>query len=122
METKTTTAPKRRAKSLGELEEKYFGKKGTAKRQDYEQEVSIEIIGELLKQMREKSHLTQSQLAKKLHMDKTYISKMENNVKTQRLDTFLSVLSALHGALYPNWWKPSRTCMSLISCLEAVNA
>lgn len=100
METKATTTPKRRAKSLDELEEKYFGKKGTAKRQDYEKEVSIEIIGELLRQMREKSHLTQSQLAKKLHMDKTYISKMENNVKTQRLDTFLSVLSALHAGLF----------------------
>ena len=99
METQSTAAKKKR-KSLEELEEKYYGKKGTKKHQEYEAEVRLEIIGELMKQMRENNHLTQSQLAKKLHMDKTYISKMENNVKTQRLDTFVAVLAALHAGLF----------------------
>jgi DNA-binding XRE family transcriptional regulator len=90
---------KKRTKGLAELEEKYFGKKGTPRREDYESQVNVEIIGELLKQIREKSHLTQSELAKKLGMDKAYVSKMENNLKTQRLDTFLKVLKALKGHL-----------------------
>ena len=98
METKNTSA-NLRGKSLEELEEKYFGKKETGKRQTYESEVNIEIIGELLKQMREKNHLTQSQLARKLHMDKTYVSKIENNVKTQRLDTLVRILNVLHAHL-----------------------
>ena len=91
--------PKKKTKSLAELEEKYFGKRGTQEREDYESQVKVEIIGELLKQIREKSHLTQSDLAKKVGMDKAYVSKMENNLKTQRLDTFLKVLKALKGHL-----------------------
>ena len=100
MKTTTTTTTKHKRKSLEELEEKYYGKKDTKKRNEYEAEVRLEIIGELMKQMRENNHMTQSQLAKKLHMDKTYISKMENNVKTQRLDTFVAVLAALHAGLF----------------------
>jgi len=99
METKTKVV-KRKAKSLSELEDKYFGKKSTPKRELYEAEVRLDAIGELLKQTREISHLTQSQLAKKLGMDKTYVSKMENNVKTQRLDTIMKVLKALKGQLF----------------------
>src|ERR1035437_7490307 len=91
---------KRKGKKLEELEEKYFGKQGTANREQYETQVKLEAIGELLKQTREDSNLTQSQLAKKLGIDKTYVSKMENNLKTQRLDTIIKVLKALHGHLF----------------------
>jgi DNA-binding XRE family transcriptional regulator len=87
-------------KSLAELEDKYFGKKGSSKREQYEKQVNIEIIGELLKQYRENMHFTQEQLAKKMGMDKTYISKIENNVKTQRIDTLVSFLKALQGHLF----------------------
>ncbi len=89
----------RKSKTLEQLEEKYFGKKGNARRDDYEKQVKIEIIGELLKQFREDKHLTQGQLAEKMGIDKTYVSKIENNLKTQRLDTLLSFLKALRGQL-----------------------
>ena len=99
METKSKTT-KLKTKSLEELEDKYFGKKGTSKRENYEAQVEIEIIGEFLKQYREDKNLTQQQLAKKLGMDKSYISKIEHNVKTQRLDTLVNVLKALKGHLF----------------------
>jgi HTH-type transcriptional regulator / antitoxin HipB len=85
--------------SFEELEDKYFGKKGTTKRTKYETELTEEIIGELLKQAREKQNLTQAQLAKKLGINKSNISKMENNIKSLRMDTFLKVLKALHAKL-----------------------
>ena len=90
----------KRGKSLKELEEKYFGKKGTKSRDEYDAHVRIEIIGELLRQMREENNMTQSQLAKKLGIDKAYVSKMENNLKTQRLDTIVKVLKALKANLF----------------------
>jgi len=93
-------ATKKKTKTLDELEDKYFGKRGTSNREEYEVQVKIDAIGELIKQGREESHLTQSQLAKKLGMDKTYVSKMENNLKMQRVDTLMKVLKALHGQLF----------------------
>jgi HTH-type transcriptional regulator / antitoxin HipB len=54
----------------------------------------------LLRQYRQEKNLTQKELAQKLGMDKTYISKIENNVKTQRVDTLISVLKALQGHLF----------------------
>jgi HTH-type transcriptional regulator/antitoxin HipB len=99
METKVRAA-KRKGKSMEELETKYFGKKGTPKRATYETQIQLDLIGELIKQTREENHLTQSQLAKKLGMDTTYVSKMENNVKTQRLDTVIKVFKALKGQLF----------------------
>lgn len=99
METNTKRA-KRKPKTLDELEDKYFGKRGTTKREKYENQVRLEAIGELFRQTREEQNLTQSQLAKKLGIDKTYVSKIENNVKTQRLDTIIKVLKVLKGHLF----------------------
>ena len=99
MKTKSATTPIK-SKSLSEIEEKYFGKKGTAKRNKYEEQVEVQLVGELLRQYRQENHLTQNQLANKTGIDKTYISKIENNVKTQRIDTLVSVLKALHGQLF----------------------
>ena len=61
--------------------------------------IRLDAIGELIKQTREKNKLTQSQLAEILEMDKTYVSKMENNLKIQRLDTIIKVIHALNGQL-----------------------
>lgn len=80
-----------------DLEDKYFGKKGTVKRQLYETELNEEIIGELIRQAREKRNLTQEELAEKLGVNKSNISKMENNIKSMRIDTLLKVFKALNA-------------------------
>ena len=46
-------------KTLSELEEKYYGKHGTPAREQYEFELSMDILGEKLKQIRKKQRLTQ---------------------------------------------------------------
>lgn len=46
-------------KTLSELEEKYYGKLGTPAREQYEFELSMDILGEKLKQIRKKQRLTQ---------------------------------------------------------------
>ena len=49
----------------------------------------------MVKRLRERKKLTQDELAQRLGMDKSYISRIENNQKQVRLDTFLKVLKAL---------------------------
>lgn len=46
-------------------------------------------FGVLLKQLRRKKGLTQEQLADKLHLDKTNISKYEANIQTPSLETMV---------------------------------
>jgi HTH-type transcriptional regulator/antitoxin HipB len=99
METKTK-APQKKGKTLDELKTKYYGKAGSPKREEYEAQLRLELIGELIKQTRENNHLTQTQLGKKLGMGKAYVSRMENNMKTQRVDTILKVFKALKAHMF----------------------
>ena|ERR1700761_1702180 len=82
--------------SFESLEDKYYGKKGTVKREAYETSFKEELIGEIIKQIREKQNLTQDQLAQILNVNKSNISKIENNLKSIRMDTFFRVLEALN--------------------------
>ncbi len=82
--------------SFEALENKYYGKKGTAKREAYETAFKEELIGEIIKQIREKQKLTQDELAQLLNVNKSNISKVENNLKSIRMDTFFRVLEALN--------------------------
>ena len=89
-----------KTKTFDELQDKYFGKKGSKERKVYEAEFQAEKIGEFLKQARESMNYTQAQLASKLGIDKSYISKIENNVKSQRVDTIVKVLKALQAKMF----------------------
>jgi len=46
------------AKTLAELETKYFGKPGTPTREQYEFELNMELVGAKLKQLRKNQKLT----------------------------------------------------------------
>ena len=95
-----TTQQKRKTSlkltSFESLEDKYYGKQGTAKREAYETAFKEELIGEIIKQIREKQNLTQDDLAQLLNVNKSNISKIENNLKSIRMDTFFRVLEALN--------------------------
>jgi HTH-type transcriptional regulator / antitoxin HipB len=80
---------------FNDLKDKHYGKPGTAAREQYELGFRKEVFGLLVKRLRERKNLTQDELAMRLGMDKSYISRIENNQKQVRLDTFLKVLKAL---------------------------
>jgi Uncharacterized protein conserved in bacteria len=82
--------------SFEELETKHYGKKGSPKREAYETAFKEELIGELIRQIREKQNLTQDQLAALLNINKSNISKIENNLKSIRMETFFRILEALN--------------------------
>ena len=69
-----------------------YGKKGTPKRDQYEQGFEAFKIGVLIQEMREKRNMTQEQLAAKCGTTKSYISRIENNASDIRLSTLMRIV------------------------------
>ena len=65
--------------SLDEMIEKSYGKKGTAKRDEFEQAIKFLELGIILRQEREKRNISKEDLAKLIGKKKNYITRIENN-------------------------------------------
>lgn len=72
--------------------DKQYGKKGTKKREAYEQEFEAFKLGVLIQELREKQNLTQEQLAQRCGTTKSYISRIENNASDIRLSTLMRIV------------------------------
>lgn len=83
--------------SLEELTDKHIGKKGTKKRNDFENELRLDLLGQTIKQVRLERNLTQEQLGELVGVKKAQISKIENSVTDARFDTILKVFKALNA-------------------------
>jgi len=70
---------------LEEFKENNYGKRGTKKRDELEAGYENFKIGVLLHQARLEKGLTQEELAERVGTTKSYISKIENNIKEARL-------------------------------------
>lgn len=87
MKTKTD-----KTMTLEEFKEKHYGKRGTAKREKLEEDYETFKIGALIHEARLEKGLTQEELAKKIGSSKSYISKIENNIKEIRLSTLQKIV------------------------------
>ena len=72
--------------------DKQYGKKGTDKREKYEEEFEAFKLGVMLQELRKEQGLTQEQLAEKCGTTKTYISRIENNASDIRLSTLMRII------------------------------
>ena len=81
--------------TLDELKDKYIGMKGTPERDAYELELKVEVLGEMIKQVRKERHLTQEELGKMVGVNKSQISKLERNTKNVTIATILKIFRAL---------------------------
>ena len=81
--------------TLDQAKDKHIGVIGTEKRDKYEYELKMEILGEMIKQARKERHLTQSELGKLIGVQKSQISRIERNTKNVTLETILRVFRAL---------------------------
>ncbi|TVR71047.1 MAG: XRE family transcriptional regulator [Marinilabiliales bacterium] len=90
---------KLRRTSLDEMIDKHIGKVGTEDRDAFEEELSLDILGQTIKRIREEKHLTQSQLGELVGVKKAQISKVENNLTDARFDTILKVFRALNAKI-----------------------
>lgn len=86
--------------TLDELTDNYIGKRGTKGREEFEYELKLEILGEAIKQTRRKRKLTQGELGKLIGVQKSQISKLENNLTNARFDTIIKVFDALNTKIH----------------------
>jgi len=85
--------------SLDEITDKYIGKRGTKKRDSFEYELRLDLLGEAIKQARKERHLTQEQLGKLVGVQKSQISKIENSLTDARFETIIKVFKALNAKI-----------------------
>jgi len=69
-----------------------YGKRGTGKREEFEQGYEAFKLGVMIQEMRKEQHMTQEQLAEKCGTTKTYISRIENNASDIRLSTLMRIV------------------------------
>ena len=81
--------------SLEDLTDQYIGKKGSPKREQFEFDLKLDILGDMIKKARKEQQLTQEQLGKLVGVQKAQISKIENNAKDVRFSTVMKVFEAL---------------------------
>ena len=78
--------------TLEEFKEKNYGKRGSKERDELEAGYENFKIGVLLQEARLKKGLTQEELATKVGSTKSYISKIENNIKEARISTLQKII------------------------------
>lgn len=72
-----------------------FGKEGTPERAKAENEAYAFYTSQLLAEARKEAKMTQSELAKKVGTNKSYISKIENGLIEPGVGLFLRIINAL---------------------------
>ncbi len=78
--------------TLEEFKEEHYGKIGTPKRDELEAGYENFKIGAMIHEARLQKGMTQEQLAEKAGTTKSYISKIENNIKEARFSTLQKIV------------------------------
>lgn len=88
-------------KTINEFLDQKYGKEGTKSRENFKQKAEAYMIAELVKESRKKAKLTQEQLAEKLNVKRTYISKIERASSDIRISTLRKIIeTGLGGKLH----------------------
>ena len=84
--------------TLDEITDEAIGKKGTPKRDKFDQQLEAEMrayhIGEAIKQARLAKNLTQEELGKKVGVKKAQISRLENG-KSITINSLMKLFNAM---------------------------
>lgn len=83
--------------TLEEFKDKNYGKRGTKERDELEADYENFKIGALIHDTRIEMGMTQEELAKKVGTTKSYISKIENNMKEARISTLQKIVELGFG-------------------------
>ena len=83
---------KNNTSTLDQFKDKHYAKVGTKKRDTLEEGYESFKIGALIHEARLEKGMTQEQLAEKVGTTKSYISKIENNIKEVRLSTLKKII------------------------------
>ncbi len=87
-------------KTLAQFKDDHFGKRGTPKREKLEAGYETFKLGAMIQEARHEQGMTQEELAEKCGTTKSYISKLENDVKEVRISTLQKIVhKGLDGEL-----------------------
>jgi DNA-binding XRE family transcriptional regulator len=81
--------------SISEQLEKEFGKHGTPERAKFDEEAYAFYTSQILLDVRKEARLTQAELAERIGVDKSYISRIEKGITVPSVATFYRIVSAL---------------------------
>jgi HTH-type transcriptional regulator/antitoxin HipB len=81
-----------KSQSLSSFIDEEIGVKGSPERDEFEKGYEAFKIGVLIQQAREDAGLTQEELAQRSGTNKSYISKLENNLKDIRFSTLKRII------------------------------
>lgn len=81
--------------TFDQIKDEFIGEIGTERRTQYEQELQLEIMGEMIRKVRMQRNLTQEELGRLVGVQRAQISKLENNTSNVTLQTILKVFGAL---------------------------
>ncbi len=85
--------------TLKEAEDNLIGLKGTPERDQYEFELKLELIGDMIRMTRKKRKLTQEELGALIGVKKAQISRLERNTGNVTVETILRVFNALEAQI-----------------------
>ena len=91
--SKGSIMKKKNLTSLSEFIDKEVGKKGTKKRDKFEADYDAFKLGVLIHQARQEKGLTQEQVAELSGTNKSYISKLEKDLKDVRFSTLQRIIT-----------------------------
>ena len=86
--------------TLRELKDRYIGEEGTAARDRYEYELRMELLGKMIKTVRQERKMTQEDLGKLVGVQKAQISKLENSANNATVETIFKVFKALKAEIH----------------------
>lgn len=81
--------------TLDQIKDEMIGKRGSVKREEYEFELNLELLGEMIRATRLQRNLTQQELGQLVGVQKAQISKLEKNANNVTVETILKVFNAL---------------------------
>ena len=72
-----------------------YGKVGSSEREEFRKEAYAYCVGQIIHDARKQEKMTQTELARKIGTNKSYISKIENGTIEPGVGLFLRILDAL---------------------------
>lgn len=81
--------------SFDEILDAKYGKEGTASREQFEKDAEAYCVGRIISDGRRREKMTQSDLASRVGVSKSYISRIENGSIEPGAGLFIRILSAM---------------------------
>jgi HTH-type transcriptional regulator / antitoxin HipB len=85
--------------TFDQVKDELIGTIGSPERDLFEYELQMELVGKAIKQTRKERNLTQEELGRLIGVQKSQISRLENNAGNVTIETLLKVFSALKAKI-----------------------